>query len=58
MTRRKLERAVLIVAVVFITSGIVRIIDRGPDWLGFVLGIAAAVLVVSVLDVYRARGTR
>jgi hypothetical protein len=55
MTKRKLERAALILAVVFITGGIVHVIDRGPNWLGLVLGVGAAVIVVSALDAYRAR---
>jgi hypothetical protein len=55
VNRRKLERAALILAVVFTTGGVVRLVDRGPEWLGLVLGVGAAVIVVSAVDAYRAR---
>ncbi|TML11932.1 MAG: hypothetical protein E6G31_10645 [Actinobacteria bacterium] len=58
MSRRKLERAALILAILFVTASIVNAIDLGPKWLAVVVGVFAALTGVMVLDWYRARRLR
>jgi uncharacterized membrane protein len=52
---RATRRLFIVLAIVLVTGSVLNLAYHGPDWLGTILAVLAALTIISALDWVRAR---